>query len=69
MKNLAHFGPPFADSKRVGVAKLKLGAGETAGVDTTQVEAHMATYYLFATNHQRPGGMLPTGSTNFDHDG
>ena len=24
MKNLAHFGRPFTDSKRVGVAKLKL---------------------------------------------
>jgi len=23
------------------------------GVETTQVEAHMATYCLFATNHQR----------------
>ena len=23
------------------------------GIETTQVEAHMATYCLFATNHQR----------------
>ena len=23
------------------------------GVETTEVEAHMATYCLFATNHQR----------------
>ena len=24
------------------------------GVETTEVEAHMATYCLFATNHERP---------------
>ena len=30
-------------------------------VETTQVEAHMPIYCLFAT--------LPTGSTNFHHDG
>ena len=33
---------------------------------TTEVEAHMATYCLFATIIN---GRLPTGSTNFDHDG
>ena len=36
------------------------------GVETTEVEAHMATYCLFATIIN---GRLPTGSTNFDHDG
>ena len=30
------------------------------GVETTEVEAHMASYYLFATNQN---GRLPTGST------
>ena len=35
------------------------------GVQTTQLEAHMATYCLFATNHQR---QVATGSTNFDSD-
>ena len=36
------------------------------GVEATEVEAHMATFCLFATNHQR---QLPTGSTISDHDG
>ena len=31
------------------------------GFMTTEVEAHMATYSLFATNHHR--------QYNFDHDG
>ena len=31
-----------------------------SGVEMTKVEVHMATYSLFATDHQR----LPTGSTN-----
>ena len=31
-----------------------------------EVEAHMATYCLFATNHQR---QLAHGQYNFDHDG
>ena len=36
------------------------------GVETIEVEVHMATYTLFATDH---GGQirLPTGSTNIDH--
>ena len=36
------------------------------GVMTTEVEAHMATYYLLL---QIINGRFPTGSTNFDHDG
>ena len=36
------------------------------GVETTQVEAHMATYCLFATNHQR---QLAHRQYNFDHNG
>ena len=36
------------------------------GVETTQVEAHMATYCFFATIIN---GGLPTSSTNFNHDG
>ena len=36
------------------------------GVETTEVEAHMATYWLFATNHQR---QLAHRQYNFDHDG
>ena len=36
------------------------------GVETTQVEAHMATYCSFATNHQR---QLAHRQYNFDHDG
>ena len=35
------------------------------GVETTEVEAHMATYCLFAIIIN---GRLPTGSANFDHD-
>ena len=31
------------------------------GVEMTEVEVHMATYSLFATDHRR---RLPTGSTN-----
>ena len=34
--------------------------------ETTAVEAHMATYCLFATNHQR---QLAHRQYNFDHDG
>ena len=36
------------------------------GVETTEVEAHMASNRLFATIID---SRLPTGSTNFDHDG
>ena len=36
------------------------------GVETTEVEARMATYCLFATNHQR---QLADRQYNFDHDG
>ena len=32
----------------------------------TEVEAHMATYWLFATNHQ---WQLAHRQYNFDHDG
>ena len=35
------------------------------GVETTEVEAHMASYSLFATIIN---GRLPTGSTNFDRE-
>ena len=37
------------------------------GVETTEVEAHMATYSFFLL--QIIDGRLPTGSTNFDNDG
>ena len=36
------------------------------GVETTEVEAHMTTYCLFATNHQL---QLSHKQYNFDHDG
>ena len=36
------------------------------GVETTEVEAHMATYCLFGTNHQL---QLAHRQYNFDHDG
>ena len=36
------------------------------GVETTEVEEHMASYSLFAI--QIINGRLPTGSTNFDHE-
>jgi len=36
------------------------------GVETTEVEAHMATYCSFATIIN---GSLPTGCTDFGHDG
>ena len=36
------------------------------GVETTEVEARMATYCLFATNHQR---QLADRQYNFDQDG
>ena len=35
-------------------------------VEMTEVEAQMATYCLFATNHQR---QLAHKQYNFDHDG
>ena len=35
------------------------------GVETTEVEAHMATYCLFATNHQ---WQLAHRQYNFDQD-
>ena len=37
------------------------------GVETTQVEAH--NWQLTACFLQIFNGRLPTGSTNFDHDG
>jgi len=36
------------------------------GVEATEVEAHMVTYCLFATNHQR---QLAYRQYNFDYDG
>ena len=36
------------------------------GVETTEVEGHMATYSFFLL--QIIDGRLPTGSTNFDND-
>ena len=38
------------------------------GVEATEVEAHMATYCLFATNHQRQLAHRQP-QYNFDHDG
>ena len=38
-----------------------------SGVETTEVEAHMATYSFFLL--QIIDGRLPTGSTNFDNNG
>ena len=35
------------------------------GVETTEVEVHMATYSLLATDHDYN---FHTGSKNFDHD-
>ena len=37
------------------------------GIEMTEVESHMASYSLFAI--QIINSRLPTGSTNFDHDG
>jgi len=49
--------------REVAIARVQC---RLPGVETTEGEAHMAKYCLFATNHQR---QLAHRQYNFDHDG